>query len=96
MKYHVVLSREGRVTIEEQVEWYHSDGQHGEEALASRWLDKLHPELGSLSEMPAKHGLAPENNGGILNWKLGRCNSARGSPASAGVCCLPLMKFPAL
>ena len=61
MKYQVVLSREGRTTIEEQVEWYGSDERHGGEVLASRWLDKLHPALASLSEMPAKHGLAPEN-----------------------------------
>jgi len=61
MKYQVVLSPEARATIEEQVEWYGSDEKHGGQALAARWLDKLHPALASLAEMPARHGLAPEN-----------------------------------
>jgi plasmid stabilization system protein ParE len=61
MKYRVVLSPEGRKTIDEQADWYCSDEQQGGEELATRWLDELQAALASLAVMPGRHGLAPEN-----------------------------------
>ncbi len=61
MNYAVTLSLEGQTRIAEQIEWFESDEKHGGEALAQKWLTHLHRDLAGLSQMPRRHGLAPEN-----------------------------------
>lgn len=61
MKLRVVLSREGRTCIEEQIDWFKSDEKHGGQELAEKWFHKLHEALATLSDKPGKHAFAPEN-----------------------------------
>ncbi len=67
MKHRVVLSREARTCIEEQIDWFKSDETHGGEALAEKWLQKLHEALAGLGDKPARHAFAPENG----RWQRG-------------------------
>ena len=61
MSYILKFSKEASRSIEDQVQWYESDEEHGGVELADRWLHRLETALGKLVQAPHRHGFAPEN-----------------------------------
>lgn len=55
------LSPEAETCIDEQLQWFEADEQHGGFALADRRLSALEQSLASLLKNPTKCGFAPEN-----------------------------------
>ena len=61
MAVQLILSKEARRSIDEQLISYEENDDQGGIELADRWLNRLQDALDDLCTNPMRHGFAPEN-----------------------------------